>query len=148
MIVYADTSALVKRYVREPFSDAFFDLLETAEATGTAAIAQVEMASALAKAARLNWVEKEAAMQSWQDFLNHWQSFTRISIGTGIIERASRLAWEHELRGYDAVHLAAALTWQESLNLPILLATFDRELWKAGKKERLKIWPEELSSKP
>jgi len=144
MIIYADTSALVKRYVREPSSEEFFALLETAEAVGTAVITQVEMASALGKAARLNWVEKEAAIQSWQDFLTHWQSFTRISLGAGIIERASRLAWEHELRGYDAVHLAAALTWQETLNLPILLATFDRELWRAGKKEHLKIWPEEL----
>jgi predicted nucleic acid-binding protein len=148
MIIYVDTTALVKRYVRESSSDELIALLDTAEAVGTAAIAQVEMASALVKAARLNWVERSAAVQSWEDFLTHWQSFTRIGIGTGIIERASRLAWEHELRGYDAVHLAAALVWQQTLNLSILLATYDRDLWKAGKKESLKIWPEDLSSRP
>jgi uncharacterized protein len=143
MIVYADTSALVKRYIREPDSTEVSALLEQADAVGTVTITQVEMASALGKAARLKWVKKEAALQAWKDFLTHWSMLTRIGLGSGVIDRASRLAWEHGLRGYDAVHLAAALVWQETLNLPILLATFDRDLWNAGEKERLKMWPAE-----
>jgi len=144
MIVYVDTSALVKRYIHEPASEEVFTLVDQAEAVGTAIITQVEIASALEKAVRLKWVEQETAWQSWQDFLSHWHSFTRFGISTGIIERASRLAWEHGLRGYDAVHLASVMVWQETLDMSIIFATFDHNLWKAGEKERLKVWPENL----
>lgn len=46
----------------------------------------------------------------------------------------------------DAAHvqLAAALTWQESVGAAITLATFNRQLWDAGKKAGVRIWPETL----
>ena len=47
-------------------------------------------------------------------------------------------------RGYDAVQLASALTWQEAVGAEITLATFDRRLWDAGKEAGIRIWPETL----
>ena len=47
--------------------------------------------------------------------------------------KASRIAFEYELRGYDSLHLAAAFLWQEALATPVTLATFDRELWLAAR---------------
>ena len=73
-----------------------------------------------------------------------WLSFARLSVTPVLIERASRLAWEYDLRGYDASHLAAALIWQETLEMPITLATYDRELWLAAKKTGISVWPEGL----
>ena len=32
-----------------------------------------------------------------------------------IVDRAATLAWKFPLRGYDAVHLASAVLWQETL---------------------------------
>ena len=60
------------------------------------------------------------------------------------LERASRLAWEHGLRGYDAMHFSAALIWQETLETPITLATFDRELWLAAEKMGMTVWPQTI----
>lgn len=60
-----------------------------------------------------------------------------------LVSRAEALAWEYGLRGYDAVHLAAALAWQERITMPIVLATFDRELWEAACQAGLEVWPEE-----
>lgn len=71
-----------------------------------------------------------------------WTSYTRLPVTPAILERASRLAWDIGLRGYDALHLAAAATWQETLGTPITLATFDRELWQAGLNTGLAVWPE------
>jgi hypothetical protein len=48
------------------------------------------------------------------------------------------------LRGYDAVQLASAVTWQQSVGAEILLATFDQQLWEAALKAGLKAWPDEL----
>jgi len=144
MILYLDTSALVKRYVVEPGSKEVIALMEQADSVGSAMLAQVEMASALAKAVRMNWVEANNAEIAWQDFLSQWPSFARLSVTTGLVERASRLAWEYGLRGYDATHCAAALIWQEVLEMPVTLATFDRELWLVAKKAGMKVWPEGL----
>jgi hypothetical protein len=51
--------------------------------------------------------------------------------------RAGFLSWEHVLRGYDPMHLAATNTWQERIESPVTLATFDRELWHASRKHGL-----------
>jgi uncharacterized protein len=146
MILYLDTSALVKRYVREAGTDEVIALLENAESVGSISLTKVEMAAAFAKTVRQSWVEMKIAMQAWQDFLDHWFSFTRLNISSGTIDRASSLAWEYGLRGYDAMHLACALLWKETLETKITLATFDRDLWQAGKKTGLEVWPEALVS--
>ncbi len=62
------------------------------------------------------------------------------------LPRAETLGWEYGLRGYDAVQLISALTWQESLGTPILLATFDRQLWNAAQKAGVRVWPDNLAS--
>jgi hypothetical protein len=61
------------------------------------------------------------------------------------VERAAALAWEHGLRGYGAVQLASALTWQDSIGTDIVVATFDTQLWKATRQTGMKAWPETLS---
>ena len=146
MILYLDTSALVKRYVVETSSQEVIALIEQAEIVGAVVLTRVEMAATLAKAVRQGWVEQKDAEVAWHDFLEHWLSFARLSITATTIERASRLAWEHGLRGYDALHFAAALTWQEILETPVTLATFDRELWLASQNTGMAVWPQGLYS--
>jgi uncharacterized protein len=146
MIIYLDTSALVKRYVRETGSTEVITMIENAESVGSVSLTKVEMAAALEKTVRLGWIKREYVLQAWQDFLDHWSSFTRLNISPGTIERASALAWEYSLRGYDAMHLASALLWQEALTTQITLVTFDRDLWQAGQKAGLDVWPEGLVS--
>jgi predicted nucleic acid-binding protein len=144
MILYLDTSALVKRYVIESGSMEVNALIDQADIVGSIMLTQVEMASALAKAVRMNWVEADIVQNAWQDFRLHWQSFTRLSFTPVLVERASRLAWDHGLRGYDATHFAAALNWQDTMEMPVTLATFDRELWLAAKTAGVAVWPEGL----
>ena len=71
MILYLDTSALIKRYVRESFSAEVTELVESSDLVGVSVLARVEMASALAKAARQRWIHPDSAQQAWQDFLRH-----------------------------------------------------------------------------
>jgi uncharacterized protein len=144
MILCLDTSVLIKRYVMESGSKEVNDLIEQTDIVGSAILTRVEMASALAKAVRMNWVESKNTENAWHDFLSHWQSFTRLTVTPGLVERASHLAWEYGLRGYDSTHFAAALIWQEILEMPVTLVTFDRELWLAAKKADMAVWPDEL----
>jgi predicted nucleic acid-binding protein len=142
MILYLDTSALVKFYVAETGTEEVIKLLNDAEYVGSAQITYVEMASALSKAVRMQWIKLDEMEKAWGDFLNHWPSFTRITITTGVVERAAQLARQYGLRGYDATHLAAARVWGESLDTQIIVASFDKELLAGARAEGLAVWPE------
>lgn len=65
----------------------------------------------------------------------------RLQFGEPLAARAGALAWEHGLRGYDAVHLATALVWRETLGEMVTVATYDRELWRGAKASGLAPWP-------
>jgi len=83
------------------------------------------------------WVQ----FRNFYNLLRAWPSYTRLSATTVVVERASNLPWAHTLRGYNALHLAAALSWKDAMELPVTLATFDRELWLAAREQGLDSWP-------
>lgn len=143
MIAYIDASALVKRYVQEHGSRETIELTSSAEMTATSIISRAEVAAGLAKAVRSRVVPDHVAKAAQRSFAVDWPDLLRVTVTDALVERAEALAWEHGLRGYDAVHLASALTWQESAGEEIVLATFDHQLWDAAKRAGLKPWPEE-----
>lgn len=141
MIVYLDASALVKRYVAEAGSAEVEALIGEARATGTAVLSRAEVAAALAKATRVGLVTREAALRALEAFNADWEHLIRLQFGEPLAARAATLAWEHGLRGYDAVHLATALVWRETLGETVTVATFDRELWRGAQASGLSPWP-------
>jgi len=142
MIVYLDASALVKRYVAEAGSTEVGDLIGAAEALGTTVVSRAEVSAALAKAVRVKLVAKDAAASALQAFTVDWDHLIRLQMTEALVARAAALAWEHGLRGYDAVHLATALIWHETLGEPVVVATFDRQLWRGARATALGAWPE------
>jgi uncharacterized protein len=147
MIVYWDTSALAKEYIEEAGSREVHALLDNkAIIPGSAVIIEVEMADALQKAIHLYNVSETLVAESWQDFLEDWGAFTHFQVSESLMSRASHIAFHYKLRGYNSLHLAAALMWQESLGMPVTLATFDRELWLAAREAGLDAWPEKISN--
>ena len=141
MILYLDASALVKRYVREAGSDDVGQLLPQAEIIGTSLITRAEVAAALARAARMGLVERDEAEAALLVFRAEWPRLARVQLTEPLIGRADAVAWDYGLRGYNAVHLASAIYWQESLHQAVMLATYDRELWHAGEAAGLLVWP-------
>ncbi len=141
MIVYLDASALVKRYVAETGSAEVGRLISGASVLGTATISRAEVSSALAKAVRMRLLSREEAASALQVFNAEWESLVRLQLTEVLISNAATLAWEHGLRGYDAVHLAAGLFWQDMLGDPVTMASFDRQLREAAKIAGLDVWP-------
>ena len=147
MIAYLDASALVKRYLVERGSRETIALTAESELIATSIVTRAEVAAAFAKAARAGLLSPDRARSAQRSFAGDWPDLVRVPITEALVERAETLAWEHGLRGYDAVQLASALTWQESVGMEILLATFDQQLWEAGPKAAgLQAWPEKLPS--
>lgn len=144
MIAYLDASALVKRYVVERRSRETIELTATAEMIAVSIVSRAEVAAAFAKAARIGLVTPEIARNAQRRFAEDWPDLLRVPVTEALVERADGLAWEHGLRGYDAVQLASGLTWQESVGEEIILATFDQQLRDAAKRTGLKVWPDIL----
>ena len=93
---------------------------------------------------RLGIVEPDSGRKAQRAFASQWPDIAKVPVTASLVSRAEALAWDFALRGYDAVHLAAASTWQEAVGSEITLATFDRQLWDAGKKAGVRIWPDTL----
>lgn len=144
MILYLDASALVKRYVTEPGSSEVSEAINRAEMAGTALVSRAEVAAALAKAARVGTLTQEEALASLRAFRTEWPHAVRVQVTEMVVAQADALAWEHGLRGYDAIHLAAAAFWQDALGQPVTMATFDHQLWVAAGRIGLEVCPSDL----
>jgi uncharacterized protein len=148
VIAYLDASALVKRYIVERGSRETIALTADSEMTATSIASRAEVAAAFAKAVRTGLVGHDVARNAQRRFAGDWPDLVRVPATEALVERAEGLAWEHGLRGYDAVQLASALTWQESVGHEIILATFDQQLWEAAGRAGFKAWPDQFPLKP
>ncbi len=145
MIVYADSSALVKLFVIEEGTEATQEMLNRSRTMGTGLLARAELGAALARGAQRRLLSQEEAQEARRRLADAWPTWVHIAVDEALVSRAETLAWEYGLRGYDAVHLAAALAWQERIGHPVVLATFDQQLWEAAQLAGLTAWPEEGS---
>ena len=92
MIIYLDTSALLKQYIQEAGSEEVETLLASADSTGTSLLTYVEMASAISRAVRMDLVPAEEAQVTWEDFLVDWELLVRLDASGQITKRAATLA--------------------------------------------------------
>lgn len=115
---YADSSALVKRYVNESGSTHLQTLCdpEADHVIALAHIGLVEIAAALAMKVRQGTLPASIRDNLLTDLRHDAQHhYWLIDVDHNIVQQAINLTWQHKLRGYDAVHLAAALFLHETL---------------------------------
>jgi predicted nucleic acid-binding protein len=144
VIAYFDASALVKRHVDERGSRETIEFAARAEVVATSLVSRAEVAAALAKAERAKLLDEDEARAAHRAFAAEWPDIARIPVTDALVSRADALAWEYELPGYDAIQLASAVLFQESLGTAVRLATFDKQLWDAARRAGLEPWPEKL----
>ena len=62
-----------------------------------------------------------------------------IAVGDRVLEEAVRLADAYALRGFDAIHLASAVTLRQRLDRGVGFASWDAELDAAAARERFEV---------
>ena len=142
MILYLDASALVKRYIQEKASEDLNAWIDAAEMVVTGFITRVEVAAAIARAGRMKLISPDETLAALRQFRSEWESFQRLPISENTVIRGGDLAIEHNLRGYDAMHLACALIWQETLGMPVTLASFDSQFIEAARNVNMASLPD------
>jgi predicted nucleic acid-binding protein len=137
MNLYIDTSALIKRYVNEVGSDDVRAWIRSADLKATGLITRAELCVGINRLLRMKNLIPEEYTYALDEFRKDWDSYQRLPITEAIVARADLLTCQYQLRGYDAIHLACALTWQDLLGAPVSLATFDKELIDAAQNSGL-----------
>ncbi len=109
MILYLDTSALVKLYVEEDGSDNVDAAVRVASSIATSAVAYPEARAALARLERDGHITPEEHRAAVADFDADWESLGVLDLTRNLARFCGRLAQKHGLRGFDAVHLGSAV---------------------------------------
>ena len=107
---FLDTSALVKRYAREVGTPWVLGLIESGDDICIVSITGPEIIAAFYRKARLGEISLEAAAQASENFREDYSgAYQIVEVSQGLIDSPMSLAETYNLRGYDAVQLAAAI---------------------------------------
>ncbi len=132
MILFCDTSALLKLYINEPESELVFDRLGSSEGVAVSRIAWAEAHSALARRAREEPRDMATIESAKQALRSDWPGYLVIEISQTLVELAGEYADVFALRGYDSVQLACASETLRLGNNEVCFASFDFRLNKAA----------------
>jgi len=129
VIAYFDTSAVIPLIIEERSSATFSRIWNLATRVVSVRLVYVEARAALAMAAqigRLTSSDLEAAVDQLDALIDQ---VDRVEVNEPLVQRAGSMAHELSLRGYDAVHLAAAHTIADS---DMVFVSGDRRLTDAA----------------
>ena len=111
MIVFLDTSALLKRFVKEPGWGEVKAWCEKADALHISIIALVEMATAVTRKRRAGELSEADASRIFEAWAEERRGMTLIPLAleTDHLREAERLGRRYGHRAADLVHVGAAL---------------------------------------
>lgn len=139
MILFCDTSALLKLFVDEIGSDSMAKARSDSEAIAVCRITWAESMAAFAQRSRVKGANQAGLAQAKSLFENTWSNFVISEVTQQLVEKAGMYAEAFALRGYDSVQLAAAHNLHEQFVLPLTFACFDRRLSQAAALLQLEV---------
>lgn len=130
MIAYFDTSALIPLLVDEPGSERACRLWDVADNVVAVRLIYAEARAALAQATRLGRLAATDLATTVDALDGLYANLDLLEIDDPLVRRAGELAQHHALRGYDAVHLAAAERLRDDATV---MVAGDRDLCTAAR---------------
>ena len=134
MTLFADSSALAKRYVADETSEEFDQVLQRASSLAVSVFCLPEIVSALCRRRRertLSPAQYTAAMNALESDL---ADATVIQINDEVLLEGIRLLESHPLRSSDAIQIASALAWHADM-----FVSADARQCAAAKASRLDV---------
>lgn len=108
MIAYFDTSTLIKLLIDEVGTPEAAAIWDEPDTLVTVRVAHVEARAALAAARRQSRITAAVFRSAVTGLEVLWTQLSVVEVDEDLMRLAGDLATTHGLRGYDAVHLAAA----------------------------------------
>lgn len=142
MILYFDSSALLKRYFEEEGSREIVSLWREARGAASSAVAYAECLSTIYRKAREARLAARTLRSLVDSFRRDWESLIRLNVSPDMEPLLDRLVVRHVLRGFDLIHLASALVIRQNIRSDFLFTCFDERLLCAAREEGLRTFPE------
>ena len=143
MIVYLDSSGLVKRYVAEADSQEFARIWESQEMLAISAVGYAEVMAAFGRRRREGEMPEDAYAKLTKTFKSDWQCMEVLAVSIQLNDIVDRLTYRYALRGFDSIHLASALHICKISGEEVLFVSADNRLRAAALEERLSVFPEQ-----
>ncbi len=141
MILYMDTSALVKKYFREPGSTDVISLWQNASVILTSAVAYAETMASFHRKKRESGMDRCIFNPIVSSFRADCQTLALVRVNRALDNIIDRIVSLYPLRGFDAIYLASALAVQRNLSENLLFVCFDHRLPDAARAEGLDTFP-------
>ncbi len=141
MILYLDTSALVKKYFEEINSSEVISAWKSSLGISTSAVAYAELLAAVYRKASETRVKKSLFQNVVSTFQEDWSSFIIVEVDNRLNETIHKVIANHGLRSFDAIHLASALAIGTAVADNFLFACYDERLRQAARAEGLETLP-------
>ncbi len=141
MIIYLDTSNLVKLYVLEKNSDQIMAYVNNSKVVATSIIAYAEARAAFARKFREKGLSESEYRKIIRALDNDWENYFVLNVSEETVKLAGNLCEKHWLRGYDALHLASASILNKSVSGKIYFSCSDSKLNKAAQREKVGTVP-------
>ncbi len=149
-VYYFDANAQVKYHLTEPGSSWVRSIVDATDSDGrsshvlfAAEISLVEVGAALASVERSGQIRRGMRDRALQAYLVLISSrYQMVSIRSPLLMDGVYLTQAHPLKGYDAIHLAAALEVQRratAQELSVVFVSGDRRLLTAARVEGLAV---------
>ena len=136
MIAYFDTSAVIPLLIGEPSSGSCARMWNEASRSISVRLLYPEARAALARAERMGRITKRQHAAAVAELGVIVTEIDHVEISAELARNAGDLAQAHQLRGYDAVHLAAAMA---ALDAELVLVTGHNDLAGAARAQGLPI---------
>jgi predicted nucleic acid-binding protein len=139
-MIYADSSALVKRYVKEAGSVRLAEKLSSSDVVATSKLAFPELLSAFARKRRSRELSEKSFRATVRRFEEDWKDFLVVDFHDDLLPLIKSLVVKYALKGADSVHLSSALWLSESSRMSVVFSASDEQLLKAARAERLEVF--------
>ena len=131
MIAYVDTSALIALLVDEPGSQRASRLWDLADHVVAVRLIYAEARAALAQTTRMGRLASTDLTTTIDALDGLCANLDLLEVDEHRVRRAGEFAQHHALRGYDAVHLAAAEPIRDDTTV---MVAGDRDLCEAARR--------------
>ncbi len=134
MILFVDTSALVKLYIAEPGSEQMREAVAQEPSVAVSRLAFAEIHATFARRRREGLLLASELEQLRLRFADDWEELMQVAIGDELLDLVPGLCERNPLRGADALQLASALLLRQG-GLETTFAGSDRSLLEAAASE-------------
>jgi uncharacterized protein len=139
-MIYADSSALMKRYVSEAGSARLEEALSSSDVVATSKLAFPELLSAFTRKRQSRELSEKSFRAAVRRLEEDWKDLLIVDFHDDLLPLIKSLLEKYALRATDSVHLSSAVWLSESSRISVVFSASDVQLLKAAQAEKLDIF--------